>query len=61
MGGGAMMDMGVYPLQAASYVTGEEPVSVTAQTFTTRPGKIQVMPMRSPPFSLNFPAGPLPT
>jgi len=37
MGGGAMMDMGVYSLQAARYVTGEEPISVTAQTFTSRP------------------------
>jgi glucose-fructose oxidoreductase len=37
MGGGAMMDMGVYSLQAARYATGEEPVSVTAQTFTNRP------------------------
>ncbi len=37
MGGGAMMDMGVYSLQAARYVTGREPISVTAQTFKTRP------------------------
>jgi glucose-fructose oxidoreductase len=37
LGGGAMMDMGVYPLQAARYVTGQEPVSVTAQTHITRP------------------------
>ena len=37
MGGGAMMDMGVYSLQAARYVTGEEPVSVTARSYVTRP------------------------
>lgn len=37
MGGGAMMDMGVYPLNAARYITGLEPVSVTAQQFKTRP------------------------
>jgi len=36
-GGGAMMDMGVYSLQAARYVLGEEPMSVTAQQFTYRP------------------------
>lgn len=36
-GGGALMDMGVYSIQGARYMTGEEPVSVTAQTFTTRP------------------------
>ena len=38
-GGGAIMDLGVYPIQACRYVTGEEPVSVTAQGFvhdTTR-------------------------
>ena len=37
MGGGAMMDMGVYPLNAARYITGLEPVSVTAQKFTNLP------------------------
>ena len=30
-GGGAMMDMGVYALQAARYSTGLEPIAVTAQ------------------------------
>lgn len=38
MGGGAMMDMGVYPLQAARYVTGEEPVKISARSYATRPG-----------------------
>lgn len=37
MGGGVMMDMGVYPLNAARYITGLEPVAVSAQQFTTRP------------------------
>ena len=37
MGGGSMYDMGVYPLNAARYVTGEEPVAVTARQSTTRP------------------------
>lgn len=37
MGGGAMYDMGVYPLNAARYVTGEEPIAVTATHSTTRP------------------------
>jgi glucose-fructose oxidoreductase len=36
MGGGAMMDMGVYPLNAARYCTGLEPIAVTAQASTTR-------------------------
>jgi predicted dehydrogenase len=29
-GGGSMMDIGIYSLQAARYLTGEEPVSVSA-------------------------------
>lgn len=36
MGGGAMYDMGVYPLQAARYCSGEEPVAVTARQSTRR-------------------------
>ena len=32
-GGGAIMDLGVYPIQACRYVAGEEPASVTAQAF----------------------------
>lgn len=37
MGGGAMYDMGVYPLNAARYSTGLEPISVEAKQSTTRP------------------------
>ena len=37
MGGGAMYDMGVYPLNAARYSSGMEPVAVTAHASTTRP------------------------
>ncbi len=36
-GGGALMNMGVYAIQSAIYGTGENPVSVTAQEFSTRP------------------------
>ena len=53
--GGAMMDMGVYPLQAARYSTGEEPVSVSAQTFKIRPDKIEADEITS--FQLQFPGG----
>jgi predicted dehydrogenase len=34
-GGGAMMDLGIYAIQAARYSIGEEPLSVTAQEFKT--------------------------
>ncbi len=30
-GGGPLMNLGVYCVQASRYVTGEEPISVTAQ------------------------------
>ena len=53
--GGAMMDMGVYPLQAARYSTGEEPISVSAQTFKIRPDKIEADEVTS--FQLQFPSG----
>lgn len=34
-GGGPLMDVGIYAVQGARYVTGEEPISVTAQ-FSTK-------------------------
>jgi predicted dehydrogenase len=40
-GGGAMMDVGIYCIQAARYVTGEEPISVTAQEYKTDPVKFK--------------------
>ncbi len=36
-GGGALMNMGVYAIQSAIYGTGENPISVTAQEFSTLP------------------------
>jgi glucose-fructose oxidoreductase len=53
--GGAMMDMGVYPLQAARYATGEEPISVSAQTFKIRPDLIEADEVTT--FQLQFPSG----
>lgn len=55
LAGGAMMDMGVYPLQAARYSTGEEPISVSAQTFKIRPDKFEADEVTS--FQLQFPSG----
>ncbi len=34
-GGGAMMDLGIYAIQAARYTIGNEPVAVTAQEYKT--------------------------
>ncbi|MDW7694109.1 Gfo/Idh/MocA family oxidoreductase [Flammeovirgaceae bacterium SG7u.111] len=56
MGGGAMMDMGVYSLQGARYVTGEEPISVTAQHFVQR-HDIYTEVDETTTFQLEFPSG----
>lgn len=36
-GGGALMNMGVYSIQSLIYGTGQNPISVTAQEYSTRP------------------------
>lgn len=36
MGGGALYDMGVYPINAARFTSGEEPIAVTARLDVTR-------------------------
>ncbi|HLZ15420.1 MAG TPA: Gfo/Idh/MocA family oxidoreductase, partial [Cyclobacteriaceae bacterium] len=56
MGGGAMYDMGVYPLNAARYSTGLEPIAVTASTSTTRP-EIYKEVEETVVFDLEFPGG----
>lgn len=53
-----MMDMGVYALQAARYVTGEEPIAVTAQSFTSRPEMFTEVD-ETTLFQLEFPSGAL--
>lgn len=58
MGGGAMFDMGVYSLNAARYVTGEEPLAVLAQEMTTRP-EIYTQADETTLFQLEFPSGAL--
>jgi glucose-fructose oxidoreductase len=56
MGGGPMFDMGVYPLQGARYVVGEEPISVTAQSFTIRKQDFREVD-EVVTFQLEFPGG----
>jgi len=55
-GGGAMYDMGVYCLNAARYVTGEEPTAVFAQEYNNDPVKYQKADMTTN-FQLEFPSG----
>jgi len=57
MGGGAMYDMGVYPLNAARYTAGVEPVAVlSAQHSTNRP-EIYHEVDETTAFTLEFPGG----
>ena len=56
MGGGVMHDMGVYPLNAARYTTGLEPISVSAVGSTTRPDVYKDIP-ETVVFDLEFPGG----
>ena len=56
-GGGSLPDVGIYCLNAARYVTGEEPIQVTAQisTDTSDPRFKQVEDRVN--FQLRFPSG----
>ncbi len=56
MGGGAMYDMGVYPLNAARYSTGMEPIAVSATHSTNRP-EIFTEVDETTSFELEFPGG----
>lgn len=56
MGGGVMGDMGVYPLNAARYSIGLEPIAVTAKASTTRP-EIYTEVEETMQFDLEFPGG----
>jgi glucose-fructose oxidoreductase len=56
LGGGSMYDMGVYPLNAARYATGLEPIAVTARKSTTRP-EIYKEVDETMNFELEFPGG----
>lgn len=55
-GGGALMDVGIYVIQAGRYVTGTEPVAVSAQEFTTRPEVFDEVD-ETIFFQLEFPGG----
>ncbi len=56
-GGGSLMDIGIYALNAARYMTGEEPVAVYAQETTDRrdPRFREVEDLIG--FQLEFPSG----
>ena len=55
-GGGAVMDMGIYSIQAARYATGEEPVAVRAQEYKTDPEKFKEVD-ETVTWQMEFPSG----
>lgn len=56
-GGGAMMDIGIYSINGARYMVGEEPVWVTAQETKTNPEKFKEGVDETILFQLGFPGG----
>lgn len=56
-GGGSLMDIGIYALQAARYLTGEEPSEVNAMMYST-PNDPRFMEVEEAiNFQLRFPSG----
>lgn len=55
-GGGALMDVGIYALQACRYLAGDEPSEVTAQEVKTDPVKFAEVD-ETISWSMKFPSG----
>jgi predicted dehydrogenase len=56
-GGGAMMDIGIYSINGARYMVGEEPIWVTAQETKTDRAKFKEGVDETIMFQLGFPSG----
>ena len=56
-GGGSMMDIGIYALNAARYLTGEEPIEVNAMMDTTPNDPRFKEVEENINFQLRFPSG----
>lgn len=56
-GGGAMMDIGIYSINGARYMVGEEPIWVTAQETKTDKEKFKEGVDETILFQLGFPGG----
>jgi predicted dehydrogenase len=56
-GGGAMMDIGIYAVNGARYMVGEEPIWVTAQEVKTDPVKFKEGVDETITFQFGFPSG----
>ena len=56
-GGGSLMDIGIYSLNASRYLTGEEPTEINAMMYTT-PGDVRFKEVEETiNFQLRFPSG----
>lgn len=56
-GGGALMDVGIYAVNGARYLVGQEPIWVTAQETKTNPEKFKQGVDETIQFQLGFPNG----
>ncbi|UYQ95821.1 Gfo/Idh/MocA family oxidoreductase [Chitinophaga horti] len=56
-GGGSLMDIGIYAINGARYMVGEEPAWVTAQETKTDPVKFKEGVDETIQFQLGFPSG----
>ncbi len=56
-GGGAMMDIGIYSVNGSRYMTGEEPIWVTAEETKTDPVKFKEGVDETIQFQFGFPSG----
>lgn len=56
-GGGSMMDIGIYSINGARYMVGEEPIWVTAQETKTKPEIFKEGVDETIQFQLGFPSG----
>ena len=56
-GGGSMMDIGIYSVNGARYMIGEDPIWVTAEETKTNPEKFKEGIDETIQFQLGFPGG----
>jgi len=56
-GGGSLMDIGIYAVNGARYMVGEEPLWVTAQETKTNPDKFKEGVDETIQFQFGFPGG----
>lgn len=56
-GGGPLMDLGIYCIQASRYILGEEPIAVTAQFGTVHNKQIFSETEESISWQMEFPSG----